>query len=369
MDTLECDVLIAGAGVIGLAIAAELSRDRSVIVVEPYDKFGQETSSRNSEVVHSGIYYPPGSRKTEWCIAGRDRLYAFCAEQGLPIAAVGKYVVATKPEEEAYLDKLYAHCRSLDVPVERKTKAEIQGDEPLIVVSSGLFLPKTGVVDSHQYMQALETRAVNQGATVAYRHRLENAGRQGESWISEVSGADGAFQVKSPWVVNAAGLAAATLSNRVLQTARYEHRYCRGRYFTLSSRYQNRFHRLIYPVPPKDGLGIHITVDLAGQARLGPDVHWCEDSDHDTRLRHYDCNWDELRPTFGVASRRYCPQIADRDLSPGLIGIRPKLFLEGQAFPDFLVENQGGFIHCLGIESPGLTSSLPIASHVRSLMG
>lgn len=367
-DAIQCDVLVIGAGVIGLAVAAELSKDKSVVVVESYSKFGQETSSRNSEVIHSGIYYPVGSKKTEWCIAGREKLYEYCERKGVGYAQTGKYVVATLNEEEGYLDKLEAHCRAMDVPSERRLAETIISDEPLIAVVSGLFLPRTGIVDSHQFMQSLENEILERGGTIAYRNKFIASEKVGGIWKTEVEGTDGKFEVESPMVVNAAGLGAAEISNAVLKTKKYEHRYCRGRYFTLSSKYQNKFRRLIYPVPPKDGLGIHITVDLAGQARLGPDVHWCEDSTYAKVAENYDCDWDSLTEVFAQASRRYCPTIQNSELAPSQIGIRPKLFLDGKAAPDFLVENHQGFLHCLGIESPGLTSSLAISEEVKRLL-
>lgn len=367
-DAIQCDVLVIGAGVIGLAAAAGLSPTKSVVVAESFSKFGQETSSRNSEVIHSSIYYPIGSKKTEWCITGREKLYEYCEKKGVDYAQTGKYVVATQKEEEAYLEKLEAHCRAIDVMAERRPADRIVGEEPLIRVVSGLFLPRTGVVDSHQFMQSLENDVQQSGGTIAYRNKFVSSEKSGGVWKSEIEGADGKFEVESPIVINAAGLGAAEISNCVLKTKKYEHRYCRGRYFTLSSKYQNRFKRLIYPVPPKDGLGIHITVDLAGQARLGPDVHWCEDSTYARVAQHYDCDWDGLRETFAEAARRYCPSVRGDELAPGLIGIRPKLFLDGKAAPDFLVENSNGFLHCLGIESPGLTSALAIAEEIKRLL-
>jgi L-2-hydroxyglutarate oxidase LhgO len=365
-DTLECDALVIGAGVIGLAVAAVLSERRSVILAEQHPSLGQETSSRNSEVIHSGIYYPPASLKTALCLRGREQLYAFCAEHGIGHARCGKIVVATEAAEEAYLDTLAAHCAALGVPHQRIGGVEVAAREPLVKAAAGLWLPETGIVDSHALMAALERRAIDRGAVLAYRHAVGAIERTAGGFRAAISG-PAPLYVRTPLVVNAAGLHAAALSNRVLGTGRYAHRFCRGRYFSLSGRYQGKFRRLVYPVPPKDGLGIHVTIDLAGCARLGPDVDWLAETGGGIPAGAYDCDWETLQPDFLRAVRRYCPQVAAGDLQPALIGIRPKLFIDGKASPDFLVENHDGFIHCLGIESPGLTASLAIAEKVAGL--
>lgn len=361
--------MVIGAGVVGLAVAARLAEKHTVIQIESYAKFGQETSSRNSEVVHSGIYYPLGSKKTAWCIEGRKKLYEFCEKYSVPVARTGKFVVSTSKEEEAYLDKLAGHCREVGVPHERCTRDTIQAKEPTIVVTSGVYLPETGIVDSHVYMAVLEKQLAEAGGMLAYRHKWLGSNPANNRWISTIQTPDGTLEVESRWVINAAGLAAAEISNQVLGGAKFEHRYCRGRYFGLTGKYQNHFKHLVYPVPPKDGLGIHITIDMAGYARLGPDVDWC----HDIKAYHalapaYDCDWETLRPTFAKAAQRYCPMIQESELAPTQIGVRPKLFISGTAHPDFLIENHSGFVHCLGIESPGLTASPAIALEVARLV-
>lgn len=357
-----------GGGVIGLAAAEKLAPHMGVVLLESHSKFGQETSSRNSEVIHSGIYYPLNSRKTELCIKGRKLLYSFCERFDVPQARTGKLVVATKEEEVGYLVKLAAHCNELGVPCERWASAKVHEQEPNIKVFEAVYLPETGIVDSHSLMAKLESLVVNAGGICAFRHSLKTVTRKGSAWSVLAEGPDGEVEIVAPHVVNAAGLAAAELSNQALGTHRYEHRYCRGRYFSLSGKYQSKFSRLIYPVPPKDGLGIHITVDLAGAARLGPDVDWSKVEKYVDTPSLYDCDWDTLTDNFAVAARRYCPSIEVGDLTPGLIGIRPKLFVDQKAFPDFLVEKIDGFVHCLGIESPGLTSSLAIADEVLRLV-
>ncbi len=365
-EILSTEILVVGAGVVGLAIAAELSVKNQVILVEQFPQFGRETSSRNSEVVHSGIYYPNDSLKTELCIEGRKLLYAYCDKNVVPYKKCGKYVVATSTEEENYLENLLSHSEMLGVPVQRKTKTEIEKAEPKIQVASGLYFPESGILDSHVLMQKLENQILKNGATVAYRHRVKHIQFQNE-WETILDSSDGKIKIQSRKVINCAGLFAAELSNQVLSTQKYEHRYCRGRYFSLAPKFQNAFQHLIYPVPPKDGLGVHVTLDQMGYARLGPDVDWCLNVPYSKVESLYDCDWETLKEPFLASAKRYCPTLEPKDISPALIGIRPKLFIDGKASPDFLIENHKGFIHCLGIESPGLTASLAIAKQLEKL--
>lgn len=368
MEVIESDILIIGGGVIGLAIAAKLVDRGQVVLAETHVKFGQEISSRNSEVIHSGIYYPPGSLKTKWCIEGRERLYQFCDQYHVPAKRTGKIVVATHSEEDGYLDKLAAHATRLGVPHERVTGSWVKEREPLVKATSGVWLPETGIVDSHELMARLEAIAAGQGALLAYGHRVEAIDKTARGWETQLLTGQSRLKVTSGVVVNAAGLGAAELTRQALGITRYEHRFCRGRYFSLSGRYRGAFQRLIYPVPQKDGLGVHVTLDLDGAARLGPDVDWATDHRYSESQSLYDCDWDALRDGFVAAAQRYCPAIRPDEAQPGLIGIRPKLFIDGKSSPDFLVEKHRGFVHCLGIESPGLTSSLAIADHVASLL-
>lgn len=366
-DTVSCDVLVLGAGVIGLAIAAELAARRNVIVLELHSQFGQETSSRNSEVIHSGIYYPIGSRKTEWCIEGRGLLYAYCEARAIPYRRCGKMVVATESSEEAFLERLTEHCKQLGVPHRRLSHQEIGEREARVAAIAGIFFPETGIIDSHLFMASLE-RQVEEKAVLAYSHRAVAIRNEEGGWVTIAETPSGRLAVRSRYIVNAAGLAAAELSNLALGTDRYEHRFCRGTYLQLSNASGDPFKHLIYPVPEKHGLGIHVTIDTEGQARLGPDVEWCKAKHYRELGPWYDADWEARRQSFALAVQKYLPGVRAQDLSPGLIGIRPKLFINGAACPDFLVENKGGFIHCLGIESPGLTAALAIARTVSSLI-
>jgi len=362
-ESLSTDIVVIGAGVVGLAIASELSKKNDLILVEQYPQFGRETSSRNSEVVHSGIYYPKDSLKSTWCIEGRKLLYDYCADKQIPYKKCGKFLVATNTSEEAYLEKKYAHAKDLGVLVERFSKNSIDSNEPLVQATSALFFSESGIVDSHVFMQRLEDSIRENGGTLAYNHLVQSISKQ-SNWTTIVKSSEGDFEIKSKKVINCAGLAAAELSNKVLSTNKYEHRYCRGRYFSLSQKYQNQFKHLIYPVPPKDGLGVHVTIDSAGFAKLGPDVDWCLGKYYKDVNSLYDCDWENLLAPFTASAQAYLPDLQLKDLSAGLIGIRPKLFIDGNAHSDFLVEEFDGFTHCLGIESPGLTASLAIAKYI-----
>ncbi len=365
MTPVECDQLIIGGGVIGLAVAAR-SGTANTLLVETHSGFGRETSSRNSEVIHSGIHYPADAWKTKLCIEGRARLTAFAQAKGLPWQSCGKLTVATVPDERAYLDRLAEHSRHLGVPAEFWNAERVTQAEPSLRVQSALHFPESGILDTHRFMAALERDAQNRGVSFAYRHRVVSVAPGSGGWDLEVESPQGTLRVRAERVVNAAGLGAAALSNLALQTSKYEHRFCRGRYFRLSARYQGRFGRLVYPVPNRDGLGVHLTIDMAGGVRLGPDVDWLPPGPG-ALAGAYDCDWEAIRETFVNAGKRYCPELAAEDLSPDLIGVRPKLFLDGQAHPDFLMENHRGWVHCLGIESPGWTASLAVADRVAAL--
>ena len=263
-------------------------------------------------------------------------------------------------------NKLSAHCQKLGILHRRLTAGEVSELEPSIAVRTAILFPETGILDTHTFLATLERKILAKGGTMAYRHTVREIRRDGGNWHVTVDSPQGPLSIQSPLVVNAAGLGAAELSNQALLTDMYEHRFCRGAYFQLSPSHRGMFRHLIYPVPPRDGLGIHVTVDLEGYARLGPDVEWCQAVRYAELGPWYDADWEARRGDFVTATRRYFPQLRADSLTPGFVGIRPKLFIRGTAHPDFLVENKGGLIHCLGIESPGLTASLAIANAVRA---
>lgn len=360
---MSCDRVVVGAGVIGLAIAEQLA-DPGLVVLEAHPSFGMETSSRNSEVIHSGIHYPKDSLKTKFCLSGREKLIAFAQAHEIPYRLCGKATVAVSPEEQAYLADLAAHADALGVAFEHWSATRLKQEEPEIEALSALFFPGSGIVDSHALMAVLERKAQEKGALLAYRHRVQAVEKCRAGWRLRVQTPSGLLEVEARQVVNAAGLAAAYLSNLARRNRKYAHRFCRGRYLQMSG--ASPFRHLVYPVPQKDGLGIHITLDLGGQARLGPDTDWCLSQAIEDLPAQYDCDWDALIPAFAEAVRRYYPRLSSSTLSPGLIGIRPKLFVNGMAHPDFVLESSENWVDCLGMESPGLTASLALAEEAAN---
>ena len=361
MDEVDC--VVAGAGVVGLAVARALAQaGREVIVLEAAEAIGTETSSRNSEVIHAGIYYPAGSLMARFCVAGRRALYDFCRDRGVPHRNCGKLIVATSAEEDARLAGIKARAEANGVEGMRVlSAAEARALEPALVCTSALVSPATGIIDSHAYMLALQGEAEAAGALVAFLSPVI-AARAGRAGIEvEVGGAE-PVTLRCRLFVNAAGLHAPGLARRIagMPAERVPGAYyAKGNYFTLSGR--SPFSRLIYPVPVPGGLGVHLTIDLGGQARFGPDVEWVETLDYTVDPRRAD--------GFYAAVRRYWPGLADGALQPGYAGIRPKITPPGAPAQDFVVQGPQthgvpGLVNLFGIESPGLTASLALAAHV-----
>ena len=368
MDDRTLDTVIIGAGVVGLAIARALAlAGREVVVLESAGAIGTQTSSRNSEVIHAGLYYPTGSLKARLCVAGRQALYAYCAANDVAHRRVGKLLVATVEEEVAALVAYRTQAEANGVTDLTWVDAgEAHALEPEIRCVRGLLSHSTGIVDSHGFMRALQRDAVRAGAAVVLASPVLGGSVAAEGITLRVGGA-APTQVRCRAVINAAGLFAQRVA-RTLQGVPEASippcHYAKGHYFVLSR--PAPFRRLIYPLAVAGGLGIHLTLDLAGRARFGPDVSWIEDVDY---------VFDESRaPAFYAAIRRYWPGLADGDLQPGYTGIRPKLGPAGSPARDFLIQGPAdhgvpGLIHLYGIESPGLTASLAIADHVAALTG
>jgi L-2-hydroxyglutarate oxidase LhgO len=361
MDEVDC--VVAGAGVVGLAVARALAQaGREVIVLEGAEAIGTETSSRNSEVIHAGIYYPAGSLMARFCVAGRRALYEFCRDRGVPHRNCGKLIVATSADEDSRLAGIKARAEANGVEGMRVlSAAEARALEPALACTSALFSPATGIIDSHAYMLALQGDAEAAGALVAFLSPVV-AARAGRGGIEvEVGGAE-PVTLRCRLFVNAAGLHAPGLARRIagMPADRVPGAYyAKGNYFTLSGR--SPFSRLIYPVPVPGGLGVHLTIDLGGQARFGPDVEWVETLDYTVDPRRSD--------GFYAAVRRYWPGLADGALQPGYAGIRPKITPPGAPAQDFVVQGPQthgvpGLVNLFGIESPGLTASLALAAHV-----
>jgi L-2-hydroxyglutarate oxidase LhgO len=361
VDAVEC--VVVGAGVVGLAIARALALGgREVIVLERAGGIGFETSSRNSEVIHSGIYYAKESLKARTCVEGRERLYGYCREHGIPYKKLGKLIVACAPEEISGLEKIAAAAAANGVrELEWLSAAEALSLEPEIRCVAALLSPETGIIDSHALMLSFEAEAEGAGAMIAFASPLQRARVCERGFELFVGGAEPTV-LFARILVNSAGLYAPEVARSIegLQRKSIPPAYfCRGVYYTLCAR--SPFRRLIYPVPPPGGLGIHITLDLAGQARFGPDVEWIPSIDYAV---------DPARaPSFYRAVRTYWPGLRDGALQPGYAGIRPKISGPSEPAADFVVQGPevhgvSGLVNLYGIESPGLTASLALADKV-----
>ena len=364
MDKVDCVVI--GAGVIGLAVARRLAQaGREVIVLETAEGVGTGTSSRNSEVIHAGIYYRAGSLMAQMCVGGRRALYEYCSDHGIPHRNCGKLIVATGPQETAKLQSIRAHAEANGVhDLQILSGDAARALEPALCCEAALLSPSTGIIDSHAYMLALRGDAEDAGAFCAFHTPLLRARAQAGR-IELDAGGDAPTSLECRLLVNAAGLGAPAVARSIdgmpieLIPPAY---FAKGNYFSCTSRAP--FSRLIYPVPEPGGLGVHLTLDMAGQARFGPDVEWVETIDYTV---------DPARAErFYPAIRRYWPTLPDGALIPGYSGIRPKIVPPAVAAQDFLIQGPrdhgvAGLINLFGIESPGLTSSLAIADHVGEL--
>ena len=360
------DAVVVGAGVIGLAIARALAlAGREVLILEAAAGIGEESSSRNSEVIHAGIYYATGSLKARACLAGREALYRFCAERGVPHRRLGKLIVATDAAELATLGAIRAKALANGVNDLRLLDAdEAKALEPELATVGALFSPSTGVVDSHAYMLALLAEAEAEGAVLVCRTAVLR-GAVSEGGFVVATGGEAPMRLACRLLVNAAGHGAWPLARSLagLRLAPPPYVAAKGSYFLLHGR--QPFHHLIYPVPIDGGLGVHLTLDMGGQARFGPDVEWGERLDYRV---------DPARAAlFYPAIRRYWPGLPEGALAPGYAGLRPKLSGPGQPAGDFLVmgpreHGVAGLVQLFGIESPGLTASLALAEYVREVL-
>jgi L-2-hydroxyglutarate oxidase LhgO len=367
LDRIDC--LVVGAGVVGLAVAKTLAEaGREVIVIDAADGIGTGTSSRNSEVIHAGLYYAPGSLKAKLCVRGRQLLYDYCEAHGVEHRRCGKLIVATREEDGPKLDAIVERSRACGVSdLQRLTRAQARAMEPALACASALWSPSTGIVDSHACMTALLGDAERAGAMLALLTPLLEARREASGWRVRTGGVE-SLELEASWIVNCAGLHAQSVAGRMhgFPTAAVpELHLAKGHYFSLRGR--SPFTHLIYPTPGDGGLGVHLTLDLAGQARFGPDVEWLADADPG----HIDYRVDAARAAaFEADIRRYWPDLADDALLPAYTGVRPKLSGTGTAAPDFRIDGPAehgcpGVVQLFGIESPGLTSSLAIGEEVR----
>ena len=366
--TVDADAVVVGAGVVGLAAAAALARDgRSVLVLERNEAIARETTSRNSEVVHAGIYYPPESLKARLCVEGRRALYQRCAERGVGHRRTGKLVVATDERELSDLERIRANAERCGVTLTPLDAPEVSRLEPGVRCVGALLSPETGIVDAHAFALSFLAEAESHGASLVLRAETLGFERRADAWIVEAR-SDQPVTVSCRAVVDAAGLEASRLAALAgLDPVRcgYRVHYCKGDYFSWAPSASIPLSHLVYPVPAGPGLGIHATVDLGGRVRFGPDAEYVD-------APRYDVDPAKAEG-FADAVRRYLPAVSASDLAPEYAGVRPKLAGSGEPFADFVVEEESrrgapGFVSCIGIESPGLTAAPAIADRVVALL-
>lgn len=366
---LETDALVIGAGVVGIAIARHLQlAGHAVVLAEREAHFGMGTSSRNSEVIHAGIYYRPGSLKARLCVEGKHLLYAYCAERHIPHRRIGKLIVAVEEGEAAALERYVQTAMANGVDELRWLDGrQAHSLEPVVEAVAGLLSPSTGIIDSHAYMQTLLGDFEDAGGIYLRSTDVLSVAVRGDGQgLDVVLGDAEGTRLHARRLVNAAGLHAPDMAGRIDGLAP-EHvpaaHYARGHYFLLSGKAP--FGRLVYPIAPPGGLGVHVTLDMDGRARFGPDVKWIDGIDYafDT----------DRKSAFVEAIRRYWPGLDPDRLEPGYTGIRPKIAGQGEPDADFVIQGPAdhgvsGLVNLFGIESPGLTASLAIARHVRGLI-
>lgn len=364
-DRVDC--IVIGAGVVGLAVARAVAlTGREVVILEKADLIGSETSSRHSEVIHAGIYYTPDSLKARFCVDGKRAMYEFCDAHGVSYNRCGKIIVATDEAQLPELERLKANAAANGVTdLEWMTPGEVTEMEPAVFCVGALLSPSTGILDSHGYMLALQGDAEEAGAVIAFMTPVVGGQVMNEGIRLDCGGAM-PMSLAADLVINSAGLwaqAVAATIDGVPGDSVPPTYYCKGNYYTLSGK--PPFRRPIYPVPEKAGLGVHVTVDLGGQVRFGPDVEWVDRIDYDVDPSRAD--------KFYAAVRKYYPALQDGTIQPGYSGIRPKIQAPDEAARDFVIQGSddhgvAGLINLYGIESPGMTSSLAIADYVQKLI-
>ena len=370
---MDFKICIIGAGVVGLAIAAKLSKEYdNIIVVEKHTKFGQETSSRNSEVIHSGVYYPQNSLKAKLCVEGRELLYSYCETHKISHNKCGKLIVATNTNEATMLESILQQSRMNGVSDGRIIdKDEVSILEPNVYAKSAILFPSTGIIDTHGLMRQLETDSLVNGVQIAYNNEVINLKKIESGYrIKVADDRDDDFEFTSEVVINASGLDAFNISSMVgLNCEEYKLYFWKGEYFAIGNGKNKLINSLIYPVPNTNitGLGVHATIDLNKGAKLGPNAIFL-----DRNKRDYSVDANHKLEFFNSA-RKFLPFLEIDDLHSDQAGIRPKLQRPGEVARDFIIKHEKDnglthFINLIGIESPGLTSSLAIAKYVSEIV-
>ncbi len=367
----DFEIAVIGGGVVGLAIASRLSTNhRNLVLLEKNEKYGEETSSRNSEVIHAGIYYKPGSLKALLCVEGRERLYSLCKENNIAHKQITKLITSSTPEEASKLGAIYENGTKNGVLLQILDAESARRLEPNIRTFGAVFSPTTGILSVHELMDYYYHTTLNNGANVQLRCSLVGIEKLSDGYELQIEEQRQRSSFTAELVINAAGLGSdlvAQMAGIDIDGAGYRLVFAKGSYFAVVPSKAKLVSRLVYPVPGTEGLGVHALIDLGGRLKFGPDVEYLND-----RTLHYDVS-ESKRKAFAESIRRILPAIADDDISPDMSGIRPKLQRKGDPAKDFIIVHEKdrgleGFVNLIGIESPGLTSSPAIARYVEDLL-
>ena len=367
----DFQIAVIGGGVVGLAIASRLSvKHPNLVLLEKNEKYGEETSSRNSEVIHAGIYYKPGSLKALLCVEGRERLYSLCKENNIAHKQITKLITSSTPDEVSKLDAIYENGTKNGVLLQILDAESTRRLEPNIRTFGAIFSPTTGILSVHELMDYYYHTILNNGANVQLRCLLVGIEKTSDGYELQVEEQGQRSGFTAELIINAAGLGSdlvAQMAGIDIDAAGYRLVFAKGSYFAVAPSKAKLVSRLVYPVPSTEGLGVHALIDLGGRLKFGPDVEYLND-----RVFQYDV-LDSKRKAFAESIRRILPTITDEDISPDMSGIRPKLQRKGDPAKDYIIVHEKergleGFVNLIGIESPGLTSSPAIARYVEDLL-
>lgn len=369
---VDTDITIIGAGVIGLAAAEKLSEAYSnLFVIDKHPTFGQETSSRNSEVIHAGIYYPQGSLKAILCVEGNKLLYEYCKKHDIPFNNCGKLIVATSSEEISVIEGIRDRALRNGVRLDILERDQISDLEPGIFALKALYSPTTGIVDTHSLMKQFETGIINKGGNIVYGSEVTGIRKIDKGYEVNLCDSDKqSFSFSTRTLINSGGLTADTISEMAgIKDERLRIHFCKGEYFRINPPKNRLIRRLVYPVPHEnmEGIGIHVTIDMSGGVKLGPDVTYLESNEYDYRVTA------AKQEAFWKSARKFLPFLELDDISPEMAGIRPKTQKKGEPVRDFYIKEESergfkGFVNLIGMESPGLTSCLAIGNYIFSLV-
>lgn len=375
MADFDYDVCVIGAGVMGIAIARECAiSGYSTLLIDKCSSFGTTTSARNSEVIHSGLYYETGSNKHIFCLEGKKKLYSYLENNAVPHRKIGKAIVATSERQISNINELMLQGVSNGIQdLLFLSKNELRKIEPNVTGYAAILSPTTGIMDSHKFMIQMLADFENNSGNISFKTEFESASKISDGWLIKICGIDD-FHLKIRVLINAAGHTALRVGRNTesnLEYSQYENYFVKGSYFSLMG--PSPFRRLIYPIPSEIGLGIHSTIDLGGATRFGPDTQVIDLNGFEPQICDYSVD-EDLRQKFTREIKRYFPAIDERVITPNYSGIRPKIKYNGSVIKDFIIRSDftedRGYVELMGIESPGLTSCLAISEHIiQSIFG